>query len=75
VASSSVEVNLANELLSLSGGLSRLTGELASNATAMRKALVELNSNLTMIEILLLVSLALSAAALAWFAASRVKSA
>jgi len=51
-----------------------LTGELASNATAMRKALVELNSNLTMIEILLLVSLALSAAALAWFAASRVKS-
>jgi Predicted protease len=74
VASSSVEVNLANELLSLSGGLSRLTGELASNATAMRKALVELNSNLTMIEILLLVSLALSAAALAWFAASRVKS-
>ncbi|ABW02412.1 protease pro-enzyme activation domain-containing protein [Caldivirga maquilingensis] len=81
-ASATVVVNIENGLLTLNNRLNavnqfinssvaRLSNELSSNMTLIYSEFNRLNSNLLIMDILLLVALALSSAALSWFIASR----
>ncbi|WP_291765587.1 protease pro-enzyme activation domain-containing protein [Caldivirga sp. UBA161] len=77
-----VTVNIENGLLALNNRLNavnqfvnnsigKLSNELSSNMTLIYSEFNRLNNNLLIMDILLLVALALSSAALSWFLASR----